>query len=767
MAARLEWRSGGRATSHEPREAPESAGESHDRLDSWKELASYLNRGVRTVQRWEAEEGLPVHRLHHDKRGSVYASRAELDAWWTSRRRTLEAEPEVEQVEPADPEGALATPPATRPAARGTRDWRLVAAAAVVGVGVLVTAALWRIKVAPLTEKDTIVLADFANSTGDPVFDDTLKQGLDVSLRQSPFLNVLSDNKVSDTLRLMTRPKGTALTPDVASEVCQRAAGTAVISGSIASLGSQFVVGLKAVNCQSGDTLAHAQESAASKERVLVALGEATTSVRRQLGESLASVQKFDVPLALATTSSLDALKAFSLGRRAQSTKGHDEALPFALHAVELDPNFAMAYAYVGTLYGNLFQRERATEYWTKAYELRGHASRREQFAIDGNYTSVTGDLEKAVAIAQERIASYPRDQGAHHTLASLFLSMGQLEKAVDGFREALRIEPDNISPYNNLSRALILSNRVDEARKTEEDALSRKLDNDTLRRNLYVGSFLQGNTRAMAEQVKWFDGHPRVKHRILFLESQTAAYSGRMRQARELMRHAVESARRADNEESAAFEQIEGALREATFGNLSVAIEGAAAALALAPGSREVEARAALVYALAGDPARAQSVADHLATAFPQDTLVKSLWLPVIRSQVAVARKNPVHGIELLPAVRPYERGNYNFVGCMYPAYVRGHAYLAAQQGDAAAAEFQRFLDNPGLVWNCPTGVLAHLGLARAYALVASTTQGADADTAKSKSRAAYQTFLTLWKDADPDIPILRAARAESAAPR
>jgi tetratricopeptide (TPR) repeat protein/predicted Ser/Thr protein kinase len=611
-----------------------------------------------------------------------------------------------------------------------------------------------------LGEKDTVVLGDFANSTGDHVFDDALKQGLDVSLRQSPFLTVLSDARVQATLRQMARQADTPLTPDVAREVCERALSTAWIEGSITSLGSQYVVGLKAVHCQSGDTLAQVQTTASSKERVLGALGEAATVLRGQLGESLSSVQKNDVPLEQATTSSLEALKRFSQARRAHREGAFMAAQPLYEQALQLDPNFATAYAALGTIHSNLGQSVRAREMWTKAYELRERASAPEKFYIAGQYENVAGDLDRATATYRDWLANYPRELGAANNLALLYEAAGQLEKALELEREALRIDPSSGLVYANLAGFLINLNRFDEARTILDEAVSRKLDNADAHRRLYVLAFLEGNPRGMAEQVAWFDGRPNERHLILSLAARMEASAGRLQQARALARQAIDAATRAGQTESAAGVEADRALFEARLGDADVARASAAAALALAPDNIAVKGRAALAYAIVGERARAQALAADLAARLPEATLLHSYWLPAIQAQLNL-RTDPIRSIEGLQVATPYELSGR--IECMYPAQIRGEAYLAVRQGRAAAAEFQKVVDHRGLVAPCATASLARLGLARAHALAAQAGQGAEAAQDLSKARAAYQDFLTSWKDADADNPILQAARAEA----
>ena len=620
---------------------------------------------------------------------------------------------------------------------------------------------------ARLTEKDTIVLTDFANSTGDPVFDDTLKTALSVSLRQSPFLNVLPDNKVAVTLQLMTRPASTKLTPEVAGELCQRAGSKAYLAGSIASLGSQYVLGLKAVNCQSGDLLAQEQVTAAAKEKVLDALGDAVTKLRGKLGESLATVQKFDVPLAEATTSSLEALRAHSLGEKAFRESGSTAALPYHQRAIQLDPGFAMGYEQVGNDYYGVGELGRANEYFTKAFQLREHASEREKLAITADYySSVTGELDKAAQTYEEEIASYPRDYRAYLNLGNVYGEQGQHEKAREANRQSLDLAPDNGLPYAVLVNSLLALQLFDEARQTIQQAQARKLDNVILRNDLYALGFLGADFPAMEEQQHWFTGKPEENYG-LSLASDTEAYAGHLRKARELTQRSIDSAIRADRKETGAIWQEIAAQREAAFGNATDAKQEAAQGLRLYPASQAVEVEATLAFAMVGDAARAEPLAQDLNKRFPLDTQMQSLWLPAIRAQLALNRNNPAAAISALQAASAIELGQIAFVAnlsCLYPAYIRGEAYLAAGQGSAAAAEFSRILDHSGIVWNCWTGALAHLGLARANALQARTSQGADADAARVRALAAYKDFLTLWKDADPDIPILKQAKAEYA---
>jgi serine/threonine protein kinase/tetratricopeptide (TPR) repeat protein len=620
-----------------------------------------------------------------------------------------------------------------------------------------------------LAEKDTVVLTDFANSTGDPVFDDTLKTALTVSLRQSPFLNVLSDNKVAETLKLMTRSPDTDLTPDLARQLCQRARSKAYIAGSIASLGSQYVLGLKVVNCQDGNLLSDEQATATSKEKVLDALGEIASKLRSEVGESLATVQKLDVPLSEATTSSLEALQAYTVGQKALAEKGAAAALPSDVRAIQLDPNFAMGYRAVGLDYFSLGELERAREYFTKAFELREHASEREKLSIICSYYShVTGELGKSSQSYQEWIETYPRDMAAYANLADVYASQGQWEKAEEAYRESLRLAPDSVTPYEGLGNSLLALQRFDEARQMMQETHAQNRDDFLLHQALYGLAFLASDSMAMAEQRQWFARQPELDNFGLSLASDTEAYAGHLGKARELTQRSIDSAIRAESKEIGAIWQGNNALREAAFGNAAEAKRQAAGALQLVPASQSVEHAAALAFDMAGDTVRGSFFAQDLNKRFPLDTQMQSLWLPAIRGQLALNGKKPSEAIsDLQAAIGPIELGqdfSLANISCLYSTYIRGEVYLAAGQGKEAAVEFQKILDHSGIVWNCWTGALARLGVGRANALQAKTSQGADADAARVRAVAAYKDFLTLWKDADTDIPILKQAKAEYA---
>ena len=658
-------------------------------------------------------------------------------------------------------EAAPPTAHAERTGEAGSRRWALPLGAALVVLALGAGGMLyWRARnPVKLTDKDTIVVADFTNTTGDVVFDGTLRQGLTVQLEQSPFLALLSEQRIQQTLRLMGQAPDARLTPQVALELCQRTGSAAVLDSSIAEIGTQYSLVLKALNCASGETLASAEIQASDKSHVLDALGKAALEVRNKLGESLSTVQKFDTPLEQATTPSLEALQAYSLGRKIHVGKGDSAgAVPLYQRAIALDPNFAMAYTALGTCDYNLGETSLAAENLKKAYELREHVSELEKLGIEARYEHfATRNLEKARQAYELWAQTYPRSWAPRNNLGTISDSLGQFDRAIEEYHEALRIEPASALTYANLVGSNLYLNRVKEARATADQAQANNFDSPTLRFYLYRLAFVQNDAAGMAAQVAWSAGKPGAEHVLLLFEADTAAYQGRLAKARELSRRAADSARRADQKERAAGHEADAALREGLFGNAAEARQLAASALALSTG-RDVQYGAALALALAGEAGRAEALAADLSKRFSEDTIVQSIFLPVIHAQVALIHDEPGRAIELLRAAAAYELGSPGniaaFTPSLYPAYVRGEAHRAARRGAEAAAEFQKILDHRGIVMNEPIGALAHLGLGRAYAL-----QG---DTAKA--RTAYQDFLTLWKDADAEIPILRAAKSEYA---
>jgi DNA-binding winged helix-turn-helix (wHTH) protein/tetratricopeptide (TPR) repeat protein len=651
--------------------------------------------------------------------------------------------------------------------------WRLLAFAALTLALLVAAGALFHRPAVskPLTEKDTIVLADFENSTGNPVFDDTLKTALGISLRQSPFLNVLSDNQVASTLKLMAGPSGVRLTGDRARDLCIRTGSKAYVAEAIGSLGSEYIVELKAVNCQTGNTLANQQVTAAAQEKVLEALGSAAVQLRTQLGESLATVQKFDVPLEQATTSSLEALKAYSLAQKTARENGAAQSLPYAQRAIELDPNFAMAYAAAGIHYANLAQPERAGVYLTKAFQLRDHASQRERLRISAAYySSVTGELEKAVQTFQEVIADYPRDVAGYNNLGIVLAEQGEYEKAADITRQGIKVEPSQITLRENLAGYLLALQQFDEVREIVRENQPRKPDNYIFPAALYALAFFASDSTAMAAQEQWFAGRPEYKTFGLELASDTEAFAGHLNKSLALTRQAVNSATESDRKETGAIWLAVAAQREAAFGNIAESRPLAASALKLAPKSEAVELETALAYALSGDRNRAETLAHDVGERYKLDKQTQELWLPTIQAESELNHKDPAAALKTLQAAQPpLEFGvvifGANAAGsCLYSSYVRGQADLAAGDGKAAAAEFQKILDRPGIVWNCWTGPLARLGKSRANVLESKSLDRVAADAARVRAVSGYKDFLTLWKDADPNIPVLKQAKAEFA---
>jgi len=762
-------------------QAPEELGRIINKaLEKDRELryqsAAEIRGDLRRLKR-ETDSRKPIAGAHPVSASQLAALRADTGRAATNRTGTGN----VRGTEHVGT-GALASLPRTE--SRGPSRAKLGRLLSALGTGViLLLAALYyhAHRSRTLTAKDTVVLADFANSTGDPVFDDTLKQALSMTLLQSPFLNILSDDQVAATLKQMTRPADSPLTPAVAREICQRDGSKAYISGAIASLGNDYVLGLKAVNCQTGDILAQQQVTAPTKEKVLAALSDAARNLRHDLGESLATVQKFDIPLERATTSSLEALKEYSLQIKAMREKGSAAALPHGLRAVELDPKFALAYWAVGGNYTDIGELGRARDYFGKAFEFRDRASSREKLLIAGYYyLDVTGELDKAAQIYQEWVESYPRDYVAHGSLGLAELELGSYEKALEANREFLRLSPDNVIAYVNLSGTFLALQRIDDARQVLVQAEQRKLDELQIHQNLYAVDFVTGDVPAMPKESSWLQSHPEYRSQGLALESDTAAFTGQLRKAGELTGQAVGAATLTANKENAAMFQANAALREAGFGNFAEAKDDAAAALKLAPSSPGVQIESTLAYAMSGDTARAEPLAKDLSARFPLDTQMQSLWLPIINAQLALDKKDAQAAIDFLQPAKSMELALIPFTtnpSCLYAPYIRGQAYLALNHGAQAAIEFQKLLDHTGLVWNCSPGALAHLGLARAYAteaVILSAPVGTAASAVQSeqgsaatagsanKAHAAYRDFLTLWKDADPTIPILRQAQQE-----
>jgi tetratricopeptide (TPR) repeat protein len=601
-----------------------------------------------------------------------------------------------------------------------------------------------------LTDKDTIVIADFANSTGDPVFDGTLRQGLSAQLEQSPFLSALSDRRVAQTLALMAQPKDARLTRDLAVEVCQRTASTASIEGSISSLGAQYVLGLRAVNCRSGDLLANEQGTANGKEQVLQALGQLATELREKLGEPKVSVLKYDVPVEEVTTPSLTALHAYSLGSQAVERDDEPAAVPLLQRATLLDPHFAMAYARLGACYENLGESKRADENYRKAYDLRERVSERENLSIVSNYEEGDSQNLDAARKAYELwVQTYPRDDTPLINLGVVYGTLGDYDKGLETTQAAIRLNRVGIS-YANLASFYMHLNRMDEARATIQEAQAKNLDSPLLHATLYHIDFFHHDAAGMERERAWLVAKPGWEDQVFSLEYSTSAYRGQFAKAREFSRRAADAARREDEGDTSSGLVAGNAEDEALVGNTGLARQQAHAALARSHGIN-VEEASAVALGLAGDGARAMQLAADLAKRFPEGTTTQLEFVPMIRASVALQSGSAGKALDALAPAAIYELGDESR---LYPAYLRGNAYLAAGQGSAAKTEFQKILDHPGVVNLEIIGALAHLQIGRAYAM-----QG---DSAKAK--AAYQDFLNLWKDADPDIPILKEAKAEYA---
>src|SRR6266481_6356202 len=659
-----------------------------------------------------------------------------------------------------DSESARMSVAAKGQSATGIRKkWKVIVPAVIAVVAGAAGGYFYFHRTPKLTDKDSIVLADFRNSTGDTVFDGTLRQGLSVQLDQSPFLRIISDQQIRQTLLMMGQKPDVKITPDIARELCQRTGSAAVLDGSIAQIGTQYLLTLKAVNCSSGESLASTEAQASDKSHVLDSLGKAASEIRTKLGESHSTVQKFDTPLEQVTTPSLEALQAYSLGSKKDIEGEPADAVPFFQRAIQLDPNIALAYIGLGFDYANIGEPTLAAENFKKAYDLRGRVSEREKLDIESAYYWIAiGDLEKARQANEVFKQTYLRVAWPPNDLSFIYAQIGEYQKALAEALEARRRDPTGGRFYATLVNAYLNLNRFDEAQTTAQEGQTKNLDSPELRFTLYMLAFLKNDVAEMAQQVAWSARKPGLEDVLLVCEADTAAYSGRLKEAREFSRRAMDSVEAAGKKETAATYSAASGLREALFGNADEARRRATFALGRIAG-HDVQYGAALTLTYVGDDGRAQALTDDLGKRFPEDTLVQFNYLPTLRAKLAVSKGNALETIESLRAATPYELGvplpygTYRWTA-LYPVFVRGEAYLAAHQGSEAAAEFQKILDHRGIVLNSPIGALAHLQLGRAYAM-----QG---DTPKAK--AAYQDFLTLWKDADLDIPILKQAKAEYA---
>jgi serine/threonine protein kinase/tetratricopeptide (TPR) repeat protein len=598
-----------------------------------------------------------------------------------------------------------------------------------------------------LTDRDTILLADFVNTTGDEVFDAALKQALAVQLEQSPFLNIFPDERIQQTLRLMGRSPDVRVTRDLAREICERQGLKAMIAGSIAPLGSHYVIAVEAVNAHTGDVLAREQVEAESKEQVLSVLGKTATRLREKLGESMSTIQKFDVPME-ATTSSIEALKAFSAGRALHLAGQEREAIPFLKSAVDLDPQFALGYGILAVTCRNAGETKAAGEYAAKAFELRERASEREKLWITASYYSwFSGDLEKAIEAAGLLKQLKPRDASARNLMGALYARIGQNEKAVEEYQEAVRLDPNRIMMYAPLAANLIRLGRIAEAKEVLEQASTPKLDSPPIHYFLFVIAFIHGDAAGMKQQIDWESARPTGSQKFGF-EALTAVYSGQMHRVQEFSHREIERAQ-PGNLETAASVAAQDAARNAFFGNCRQARESAAQALTFARSNTSRE-YGAIALAVCGKISQAQSLANELAKDNPKDTTINAISVPTIRAAIEIRKDNAAGAIQLLQATGPYEGA-----GTFRPNYVRAQAYLRQKAGAEARAEFQKILDHRGWAPTSYLYPLAHLGLARAASLTGDV----------AGSRKAYQDFLALWKDADVDLPILIEAKKEYAA--
>jgi serine/threonine protein kinase len=597
-----------------------------------------------------------------------------------------------------------------------------------------------------LTDKDTILLADFVNTTGDAVFDGTLRQALAVQLGQSPFLNIFPDQSIRETLRFMGRSPEERITRDIGREICERQGIKAMLIGSISNLGSHYVLTAEALNPRSGEVIAREQAEAESKEQVLRSLGEIASKLRERLGESLTSIQKFDAPVEQATTSSLDALKAYSLGLEKHLAGSYMEAIPLYRRATELDSNFAIAYARLGAVYSNTRQFDLASQAAQKAFELRDRASEREKFYLSDIYfANATLEVEKNIEILELWKQTYPRDYVAYNNLALRCLSSGLFERVIPNASEAIRLNPNSAPGYTNLAGGFVRLNRYDEAKDIIQQAFARKLDSTNLHGTLHDIAFINGDTAAMKQQVDWAEGKP-DEYIAWDWQTKVAEFNGQLRRSEELSVRSIGVAQSRESREIAARYQAEHAVTLALFNDCGRAKDGVAKALATSR-ARSVMLVGGRALALCGEAGSVQPLIDELSKRWPNDTLLNNVWLPAIRAQLELRRGDFTKAIELLDTARLYEPA-----GTFVPQYLRGQAYLAQNKGREAVFEFQTIMDHRGWAPLSLLHPLAHLGLARSAVLQGDT----------GRARKSYQDFFALWKDADPDNPVLIEAKKE-----
>jgi serine/threonine protein kinase/tetratricopeptide (TPR) repeat protein len=736
-------------------------------------LASILNdKAVPPLARYAREVPDELERIVQKslakERDQRYQSAKDLLIDLRHLKKRLEVEAELQRTAPerlaGSPSEAVNTAARTAPTAVGSTQTSsaeylvnqvklhkrgALTLLAVFVIAVLAAGAFWYFKstrIAPLTEKDTIVLAEFANATGDSVFDGTLKQGLAVQLEQSPFLNIFSDQRIRETLRFMNRSPDERVTKEIAREICQRQGFKAFLAGSISNLGNNYVITIEATNVQTGDTITREQVEAQSKEQVLSALGTAATKLRERLGESLSSIQKYDVPIHQATTSSLEALKAYSVGVEYQLKGKYLEAIPFFRQATEKDPNFARAYAAMSSMYYNTRQYDLAAETSRKAYDLRDRVGEYERLYITQiYYDNVTGELDKYLDTLELWKRTYPRDSAPHNNLAVKYNELGQFDKAAEEAREAVRLNPNSASGHSLLASSAVGLNHFDEAKQIIRQALSQKLENLRMHQNLYRIAFAQADAAGVNNEIAWATGKPE-QYAAQSWQGESAAFSGQLRKAKEFSSTSIEMAERRELKEVAAQLVAGAAARNAQLQDCGSVKDQTAKALQLSH-DRITLSLSAQALAVCGDTAQTKTLVDELSRRFPTDSLINQVRIPLIEAHAEMQRGNAAKAIELLEKTRLYGRS------ILFPiAYLRGQAYLAEKKGGDAAAQFQEILDNRG--WS-PISYfypLAYVGLARAAAL-----QG---DTAKA--RKAYEDFFAIWKDGDTDVPILIEAKKE-----
>jgi tetratricopeptide (TPR) repeat protein/predicted Ser/Thr protein kinase len=687
-----------------------------------------------------------------DSGRAVAAGSGPVAAAQDSSQHSVAAMQTAQASEPAKPVTASSAGVSVAQAnvATGRKFWKMLLPAllvmliALIGVGLYLRSR----PAAKLTEKDSVLLADFVNTTGDAVFDGTLKQALAVQLEQSPYLNIVPDQTIRKALQFMGRGPDERVTGSVAREICEREHIKAMLSGSIATLGSQYVVALDATNCATGDSLAREQVTATAKEAVLPAVGKAASSLRGKLGESLTSIQKFDTPVTEATTSSLEALKAYAAADEMRNGGGEAESIPLFAHAAELDPNFALAYARLAAIYSNLGEEDRGAASAKKAFDLRERVSERERFYIASHYYFATGDLEKEKETLESAIKTYPNDSTAFGNLALQYnLFYGQFDRAIPLAMESSRLEP--VAPFGYVHAAIpyLAMNRVEEARSILQRAVDMKGDNLFVHQLLYDLFFVNGDADGMQRQLQWGAGKP-SEYLLLNEATSAAAARGQMQKGEDLMKRSARVTEALGFKGTTAATLAGWAVMEAEMGNASKARELAMSSTALANGRGNMAA-VAVVWAMIGETSRAQSITDDLGRRFPNDTILHHVSIPCVLALIELNRKAPPQAIASLQAAAPYELGTAQ---ALFPIYVRGLAYLQTERGAEAAAEFQKIVDHRGIAPPVPEHSLAKLGLGRAYIMTGDT----------AKARSAYQDFFALWKDADPDVPILREAKLE-----